>query len=247
MNFLNVDVHFALGALLNFLLELVDFRALAADDDAGTRGVNAHDELVGSAFDVDRADAGALEFFLQLAAQLDVFVQQVGVVLVGIPARLPRLVVTEPKTVRVCLLSHSILFITAYFLILLLATLPTERLLLALFLRRVRLAGQSLAHATRGTTHALLRFGFSLVCRNAFRRSDVMLGNSDPQMRRALLIAECAAHRRRTQPLPARAFIHEALVDEQLIDIERRAGVFGLALRIGNGAAQQLFDRPGRA
>ena len=123
MHFLNVDVHFTLGALLHFLLELVDFRAFAADDDAGTRRVNAHDELVGGALDVDRADARALELFLQLAAQLDVFVQQVGVVLVGIPARLPRLVVTEPKTVRVCLLSHAILFTAAYFRTLLLRTL----------------------------------------------------------------------------------------------------------------------------
>jgi hypothetical protein len=111
VHFLNVDVHFTLRALLHFLLQLVDFRALAPDDDARTRRVNPHDELVGGALDVDRADARALELFLQLAAQLDVFVQQVGVVLVGVPARLPRLVITEPKSVRVCLLSHSILFV----------------------------------------------------------------------------------------------------------------------------------------
>ena len=75
----------------------------------------------------------------------------------------------------------------------------------------------------------------------------MMLGNSNPQMRGALLVAECAAHRRRTQPLPARAFVHKALVDEQLIDIERRAGIFRFAFRVGDRAAQQLFDRPCRA
>ena len=57
VHFLNVDVHFALGALLHFLLELVDFRALAADDDSRTRGVNPHHQLVGGALDIDRADA----------------------------------------------------------------------------------------------------------------------------------------------------------------------------------------------
>src|SRR4029077_18990336 len=107
VHFLNVDVHFTLGALLHFLLELVDFRALAADDDAGPRGVNAHDELVGGALDVDGANARALEALFQLAAQLHVFVQQFGVVAVSIPARLPRLVVAEAESVGVRFLSHS--------------------------------------------------------------------------------------------------------------------------------------------
>src|SRR3984893_17092994 len=108
VHFLNVDVHFALGALLHFLFELVDFRALAADDDARTRGVNSHDELIGGALDIDRADARALEALFQLATQLHVFVQQVGVVAVGVPARLPRLVVAEAESIRVCFLSHSL-------------------------------------------------------------------------------------------------------------------------------------------
>src|SRR5450755_2352276 len=113
VHFHDVDVHFAFGALLHVLLQLVDFRALAADDDAGARGVNAHHQLVGCAFDIDRADARALQLFFQLAPQLHVFVQQFGVVAVGIPARLPRLVVTESKSVRVRLLSHSVLFFAA--------------------------------------------------------------------------------------------------------------------------------------
>src|SRR5271163_2200715 len=107
VHFLNVNVHFTLGALLHVLLELVDFRALAPDDDAGTRGVNAHHELVGGALDVDRADARALELVFQLFAQLHIFVQQVRIVAIGIPARLPRLVVAEAKSVRVCFLSHA--------------------------------------------------------------------------------------------------------------------------------------------
>src|SRR6202034_137886 len=53
------------------------------------------------------------QLFLQLAPQLHVFVQQVSVVAVGIPARLPRLVVIKSKSVRVRLLSHSVLFCAA--------------------------------------------------------------------------------------------------------------------------------------
>src|SRR6266481_2531034 len=105
--FLDVDVHFALGALLHILLELVDFRALAPYDDARPRGVNAHHQLIRRAFDVDRADARALQLFLQLLAQFYVFVKKIGVVLVGIPPRLPRLVVAQPESVRVRLLSHD--------------------------------------------------------------------------------------------------------------------------------------------
>src|SRR6202023_2636872 len=107
VHFLNIDVHFALGALLHFLLELVDLRALAPDDDSGTRRVDAHHQLVRRTLDVDRADARALQAFLQLAPQLHVFMQQIGVVAIGIPARLPRLVVAEAKSVRVRLLSHA--------------------------------------------------------------------------------------------------------------------------------------------
>src|SRR5579859_3384542 len=106
VHFLNIDMHLALGALLHFLLELIDFRAFAANDDARARGIDAHDELVGGALDIDRADARAFELLFQLAAQLHVFVKKIGVVAVGVPARFPRLVVAEAKPVRVCLLSH---------------------------------------------------------------------------------------------------------------------------------------------
>src|SRR5713226_3161737 len=115
VHFLDVDVHFALGALLHFLLELVDLRALAPDDDARARGVNAHHQLIRRALDVDRADTRALQLFLQLLAELDVFVKKFGVVLVGIPPRLPRLVVAQPESVRVRLLSHDSPYFLPFF------------------------------------------------------------------------------------------------------------------------------------
>jgi len=67
VHFLNVDVHFALGALLHFLLELVDFRSFAPDDDPRTRGVNAHDELLAARSISIELMPRALEALFQLA------------------------------------------------------------------------------------------------------------------------------------------------------------------------------------
>ena len=55
----------------------------------------------------------------------------------------------------------------------------------------------------------------------------MVLGNADPQMRRALLVAEGPAHGRRTNPLPTRAFVHVARGNKQLIDIESVANRLG--------------------
>ena len=83
------------------------------------------------------------------------------------------------------------------------------------------LASQSLANTARGSPHTLLRFGLGNVCRVAFGSRDVMLGHTDPQVRSALLVAECPAHRRRTQPLPAWPFVYETLRDVKFIDVQR--------------------------
>src|ERR1700726_3017314 len=146
MYFLNIDMHFALGALLYVLLELVDLRALAADDDTGTSGVDAHHQLVGGALDVDGANACALQLLFQLRAQLHVFVKKLGIVAVSVPAGLPRLVVAQAKSVRVCLLSHSYPLRPK--------TRATSRattlFLLALFRVRALLAGQCFTNPASG-------------------------------------------------------------------------------------------------
>jgi len=59
------------------------------------RGVDAHDELVGGTLDIMELDTGALELFFQLGAQLNVFVEQLGIVAIRVPARLPRFVVAR--------------------------------------------------------------------------------------------------------------------------------------------------------
>src|SRR5271157_255291 len=106
VHFLDIDMHFARSLLLQILLQLVDFRALAPDDDPRTRRLDDDPQLVARTLDLDRAHARRLELFLQLGLELIVFEQQLVVVLLDKPARFPRLGVAEPESVRMNLLSH---------------------------------------------------------------------------------------------------------------------------------------------
>src|ERR1051325_9410940 len=210
--FLNVDVHFALGALLHVLLQLVDFRAFAADDDSRPRGEDSHHQFVSRAFDIDRADTGRLQLFFQFLAQFHIFVQQFGVVASRKPARLPRLVVAQAESVWMCFLSHC-------------AWLPLLALLCSLLF-----SCQSLPYAPRGSTNALVRFRFRYVAGMPFRGRHMMFGHRNPNMRGTFLIAKCAAHGRRTQPLPACPFIHKTFRNIQLIDIQRRTRILWMSM-----------------
>src|SRR5437868_7031307 len=111
MNFLDVDEDFALGLLRQILLELLDLRALAADDDAGTRRAYGDAQLVAGAIDFDRAHTGALQPFPQRLLQFQIFLQQFGVALLGEPARTPRLIEAQPESVRMYFLSHLCFFL----------------------------------------------------------------------------------------------------------------------------------------
>src|SRR5579859_178918 len=104
----NVDKHIAAGALAELGLELLNLRTLAADHDAGTRGADDEPQLVARTLDLDRADACGLQLVLELSLEFDVLDQQLGVVTNAEPARAPGLVDTEPKTIRVDFLSHTL-------------------------------------------------------------------------------------------------------------------------------------------
>src|SRR4029077_3931241 len=106
VQFLNVDIDLTRGAFLNVLLELVDFHALAPDDDSGTRSLDDDAQLVARTLNFDRADARRLELVLEFVLQLDVFEQELVVVALDKPAGLPRLGVAEPETVWMNFLSH---------------------------------------------------------------------------------------------------------------------------------------------
>jgi hypothetical protein len=70
VHFLDVDIDIPLGALLDLLLQLVDLRAFAADDDARTRGADDDAQLVARTLDFDGADAGRLQLLFSSAFSL---------------------------------------------------------------------------------------------------------------------------------------------------------------------------------
>src|SRR5262249_10280880 len=97
-----------LGEALELLLELLDARALLADHDARTRGVDVHLHLVRGALDLDAGDARREVLLLHAVPQLDVLVKPVRVVLLCEPLRVPSADDAEAKAVRMCLLTHGI-------------------------------------------------------------------------------------------------------------------------------------------
>src|SRR3954452_4405206 len=154
LDLLNVDEHFAVRLLLDFLLELVDLRALATDDDSRSRRVDVDLQLVGGALDFNLRDAGVRKARLQGVAQLQVLVKQLRVVLVGEPARAPGLVEPEPKSVRMYFLTHKSPFAVASGFRGLLRVAALRRRFL---LRAAACAGRSLPAALRRRLRLRLR------------------------------------------------------------------------------------------
>src|SRR5687767_5069082 len=101
MNLLNRNQHFAAGFLGQITFQLVDFRALASDDDAGTRRVNNDLQTIGGALNVHMGNSRPGEALLEIPLQPQVFNQELAILLLGEPVRVPVLVVTEAKSVRV--------------------------------------------------------------------------------------------------------------------------------------------------
>src|SRR3954469_18071844 len=102
----DVQLDLLLGQLLQRATDPVGLRAAAADDDARPGGVDVDADAVTSALDLDLGDAGALHARRQQLADLDVLGHVLGVLLVGVPARLPVRGDTQAETVRVDLLAH---------------------------------------------------------------------------------------------------------------------------------------------
>ena len=190
----------------------------------GTRGVDADHQLVGGALDIDRIHAGRLQPLLQLLAQNDVFVQQVGIIALGEPARLPALVVAQPKPVRMCFLPQTCLPLCYFFFCDSLAR-------FSMALRALRTAPRTPLDACSSAATAAARDCGRLQ----------MLGDGHLDMAGALLVTEAAAHRRGTHALPARTFVHAAVRHVERVHVERCAGIVRLAFGVGDRAAQRLF------
>src|ERR1035437_10079234 len=94
--------------LLQPVAQLVHGRALLPDDDAGTGSHDVDLQLV-PALDLHFGDRRVREIPLELVAELQVVVQELEVVLLGIPARMPGAVVADAKTVGGDFLTHRVL------------------------------------------------------------------------------------------------------------------------------------------
>src|SRR6185312_16291328 len=94
----------------NPLAQLVDVGALLADHDTRTRRMDRHAALLVRTLDHDAGDGGLLELLVQDLADLDVFMQQLAVlVLAGEPARIPGTVDAETQPDWIDLLTHRFL------------------------------------------------------------------------------------------------------------------------------------------
>src|SRR3990172_4236703 len=104
-----LDLQFALAVAeaADLLAEDLDVGATLADDDPGLGRVDGHGDVVDSALDLHLADARVCQPFLDELANGDVLLQEVGVVLVGVPLRRPGARNTQPEAVRVDLASHG--------------------------------------------------------------------------------------------------------------------------------------------
>ena len=86
LDFKNVQLNLFAGELFELPADAVGFSSTAADDDARARCVDVDTDAVTGALDDYIGDAGALESFGQEVADLDVFSEVIGVLLVGVPA-----------------------------------------------------------------------------------------------------------------------------------------------------------------
>ena len=102
------DVHFhrRAGELVQLFAQRVDFTARLADDDAGASGVNVDGDLA-AALDRDVREPRVRELVDDVVANLQVFLENVGKVLLLEPGRLPVMDVSDAETLRVDLLSHQ--------------------------------------------------------------------------------------------------------------------------------------------
>src|SRR5262245_27478266 len=106
MDLLNVDEYLAPGSVLDLQFELVDLSPFATDDDTGPRSVDDDLQPVGGALDIDVRNSGARKPRLQLLFELQVLVQQICVVSLGDPVRMPAAIEAQSESVRMNFLTH---------------------------------------------------------------------------------------------------------------------------------------------
>ena len=96
------------GALIQFLIGLVQTTAAPADDDAWLGGVDGDAYAVRASFDIDVGYAGEVELLLEHVAKLVILDQVIGEILfTGIPLGAPVQDYANAGAVGIYLLTHS--------------------------------------------------------------------------------------------------------------------------------------------
>ena len=108
LHFLDVEEDLLAGELRELVLDLLDFLALAADDDAGAGGVDLDADAVGRALDEDARHGRLLELLHELLTDHLVLEEELGeVFLLRKPAGLPVAADGETEAGGIGLLAHG--------------------------------------------------------------------------------------------------------------------------------------------
>ena len=106
-DFNDVQLHFACGHLRQLGTQLLDVRALLADDDTGASGIDRNAAQLGRTFDHDLRDGCLRQALHDVLADLDIFAEQLGIVApFGVPAAVPGAVDLQAQTDRVAFMAH---------------------------------------------------------------------------------------------------------------------------------------------
>src|SRR5438094_1966101 len=233
---LDVEVDLLAGPHLQLVLQLLDLRALATDDDARPRRVDGDPSAVGRALDVDACDAGMVELVLDVAPDLHVLVEQVRVVLGGEPARAPRELRHRPEAEadRMRLLAHRLFLLLG----------PGRAR--AAGGRRRGPAGPALGGRRRrdgGGGRGRDRSTDAPVARPGQAEPGAigLVAHRDRQVAGAVLDEERTAHRARLHALHPRSAVADRPDDPQVVEVADLVIVLG----VGHRRAQHLLDQAG--
>src|SRR5690606_33405051 len=103
----DVQLHLALGHGRQLGAQLLDVRALLADDDAGTGRIDRDPAQLGRTLDHHLRDRRLRQVLDDVLADLDVFLEQPRIVApFGVPAAVPGAVDLQAQTDRIALLAH---------------------------------------------------------------------------------------------------------------------------------------------